>query len=135
MRFPMSISGVMRLPFRLFGVRPESAYLELDDDGLQAHFGRIHERIPLDAITGVTPRDWPFYNGLGNKFGPDRGVAWVGSFGGVVRIDFAAPRPIAVWGPLRAERAQCLIISLEDPEGFIAAVERARSIDPSMREG
>ena len=39
---------------------------------------------------------------------------------GVVKIDFAHPRPMNVWGPFRASQARCAIISLEDADRFIA---------------
>jgi len=31
-----------------------------------------------------------------------------------------------LWGPFRRDDARCVIVSLEDPEGFIAALETAR---------
>lgn len=126
-RFAIRISPMWRPLFAAFGFRQESASVELEDDALHIRFGGSFERIPLADVAGVAPRRWPFYYGLGPKLGPDKGVSWVGSTDGVVKIDFVAPRPIVVWGPFRSSAAQCLIVSLEDRDAFIAAVDAARS--------
>src|SRR5205085_134059 len=79
-------------------------------------------RWPRRLWTTVARRRWPVYFGLGAKLGPSGGVSYVGSTEGVVQIDFVSPRPMHVWGPFRASRARCAIVSLEDPDQFIAEV-------------
>jgi hypothetical protein len=122
MRYPLAIAAPWQRVFALFGFAAESAYVERDEEALHLHFGTAHERIPLAEVAGVARRRWPRYFGLGAKFGPDGGVAYVGSAAGVVRIDLARPRPLNVWGPFRASQARCAIVSLADADGFFADV-------------
>lgn len=126
MRFAFSFSKTWRPLFAVFGFRPASSVVELTADALHFRFGTACESVPLDQIASVSRRRWPFYYGLGAKLGPDGGVSWVASGDGVVRVDFVAPRALNVWGPFRRDDARCVIVSLEDPDGFIAAIEAAR---------
>jgi hypothetical protein len=126
MRFAFSFSSTWRPLFALFGFRPGSSVVELGPDALHFRFGTAFESVPFDQIAGVSRRRWPFYYGLGAKLGPDGGVSWVASSEGVVRVDFVSPRPLNVWGPFRRADARCVIVSLEDPDGFIVALEAAR---------
>ena len=125
MRFPISISAAFRPLFALFGFRARSSYVELEDDALVFRFGTAHERVPLSAVAGVGRTRWPFYYGLGAKLGPDEGVAYVGSMKDVVRVDLRAPQPMNVWGPFARAAARNVIVSVEDGDGFIAALQRA----------
>ena len=123
MQYPIEISPVMRPLFAIFGFRRPSSYVELDDVGLTVRFGTAHERIPLAAIRSVSRLRWPFYYGLGAKLGPGGTVAYVGSFAGVVRIDFADTRPMNVWGPFERGAATGVIVSVADADAFIAALQ------------
>jgi hypothetical protein len=119
MRYRIKISRPWQALFSLFGFSADRSYVELDRRGLRLHFGTADERIPLAEIAGVERRSWPYFYGLGAKFGPDGGVSYVGSTDGVVRIDFVKPRPMNVWGPFRASSARCAIVSLENADRFI----------------
>jgi len=110
---------------RLFGFAGKRAYVELDDEAITFRYGTATERVPLAEVESVGPRAWPYYYGLGAKIGPDRGVAYVASFDGVVQVRFTNPRPMNVWGPFRSSAARCVTLSLEEPEAFMAAL-RAR---------
>jgi hypothetical protein len=125
MRYPIQIAHPWRLLFALFGFSAQRSYVELDAQALHLHFGTADERIPLAEIAGAARRGWPFYFGLGAKFGPSGGVSYIGSAAGVVQVDFARPRPMAVWGPFRASRARCVIVSLEHADQFIADLRGA----------
>ena len=127
MRFPIRISAPWRPLFALFGFHAPSSVIELDDEAVRLRFGTAYETVPLAEIAGASVRRWPFYYGLGPKLGPDGGVSYVGSTEGVVRIDFVAPRTMSVWGPFRTSKARCVNVSLEDPDGFLAALDAART--------
>jgi len=127
MRYPIKISSVWKPLFTIFGFRSKSSYVELEDDALKLRFGTASETIPLEDIADVSRAAWPFYYGLGPKLGPKQGVAYVGSTDGVVRIDFAKPHAMNVWGPFRRSKAHCVTLSLEDAEGFIDALRSAAS--------
>jgi hypothetical protein len=118
MRYPIAISPTWRGFFRLFGWSADRSYAETEGQELLLRFGTAYERIPLDEIAHVARRRWPFYFGFGAKYGPSGGVSYVGSTEGVVQIDFARPRPLTVWGPFRASRARCAIVSLENADQF-----------------
>lgn len=122
MRFSISVSTFWGPFMRLFGFGGERAYVELDDEAITFRYGTATERVPLSEIESVGPRAWPFYYGLGAKIGPDHGVAYVASLDGVVQVRFTSPRPMNVWGPFRTSKARCVTLSLEDPEGFMAAL-------------
>ena len=119
MRYPITISPLWRWLFWLFGWSRERSYAEIDGETLGLEFGTAHERIPLVEIASVARRRWPFFYGLGAKYGPNGGVAYVGSTEGVVQIDFVRPRPMNVWGPFRNAQARCVIVSIENADQFI----------------
>jgi hypothetical protein len=122
MRHPIKISRPWQGLFALFGFSAAGSYVEVDEQAVQLHFGTANERIPLAEIAGVARRPWPVLYGLGAKLGPSGGVSYVGSIEGVVQIDFVSPRPMNVWGPFRTSHALCAIVSLENPDQFIADV-------------
>lgn len=127
MRFPIRISRTLRPLFSLFGFRAASSYLEIDRDMLRLRFGTADEAVPLADIGAITPRRWPIYYGLGAKLGPDEGVAYVGSREGVLQIELTRPHPLNVWGPFSRSAARAVQVSLEDPAGFVAAIEARRA--------
>lgn len=129
MRYDIAISAPWRPLFSLFGFKARDSYVEIDDDALTFSFGTAHERVPLSRVSGARTRHWPLYYGLGAKLGPDRGVAYVGSTKGVLKIEFKQPVPMNVWGFFRASKAECAIVSLEDPEGFTRALEAKLATD------
>jgi hypothetical protein len=122
MHYPIKISRPWQPLFLLFGFTAAGSYVELEGQSLHLHFGTASELIPLAEIANVERRHWPFYFGLGAKLGPSGGVSYVGSSEGVVQIDFVNPRPMNVWGPFRASRARCAIVSLENADQFIEDV-------------
>ncbi len=125
MKYAIAISPAMRPLFRLFGFRAEDSYVELEGGTLTFRFGTATEKVPLSEVSGARRRPWPLYYGFGAKIGPDGGVSYVGSSEGVVRIGFTAPRAMNVWGPFRRASAKCAIVSLEDADGFLDAIDRA----------
>ena len=126
MRYPIRISAPWRPLFSIFGFRRKSSFIDLYDRALTICFGTASETIPVADIASADRRKWPFYYGLGPKLGPAGGVSYVGSTNGVVEIRFVTPRPLNVWGPFRSKKAKQVVVSLEDPEGFLAALNDAR---------
>lgn len=136
MRFQIRVSGAWRGVLAVLGMRPSSCFVDLDPERGTIHVkGGIwfDETLPIAEIAAVSPSTWPWYGGLGVKLGPGDAVSVVGSTEGVVAIRFRSPQPMrAVFSVRRPE----LRVSLEDPEGFMAAVRAAeplvsRSADPS----
>jgi len=123
MRYSIYIAHPWQMLFALFGFSAAKCYVDVDAETLSIRFGSAHTQIPLSEITAVTHYAWPWYYGLGSKFGPHGGVAYVGSQQGVLRIDFAPPRPIQIWGPFRRTQARCIIISLEHAESFLTDIQ------------
>lgn len=125
-RYPVAISRALGPLFHLFGFRRAASWIDVDAEGIRIRFGTADERIPLAQIRAVGPAArWPFYFGLGAKFGPEGTVAYAGSRSGLIRIDFVTPRKMNVWGPLDASAATGVIVSLEDADRFVANVTAA----------
>ena len=127
MKFPIRISGPWRLLFRVFGFKPESSYVQLEGDSLTFRFGTADETIPLSDVDRIESRRWPFFFGLGPKLDVHDGVAYVGSTEGVVRVLLKRPHRMNVWGPFRRNETRAVTVSLEDPDGFAAALTQAQS--------
>ena len=123
MRFKITISTILSPVFAVFGFRKQSSWVELSDNDLNFNYGTAHERVLLDNVESVGHYDWPFYYGVGAKLGPDGSAAYVGSLDGVVQVKFKSPIPMNVWGPFNRKKARSVIVSLEDAQGFIAALE------------
>lgn len=123
-QFSIAISRALGPLFHVFGFRRAASTIDVEADGLRIRFGSADERVPFTQIRGVHRAvRWPFYFGLGAKFGPDGTVAYVGSTEGLVRLEFEAPRRMNVWGPIDASAAKGVIVSLEEPERFTALLE------------
>jgi hypothetical protein len=125
MRYPMKIATWVHPLFRLFGFRRDRCHVDLDDTSLALQFGSIQHTILLADISAASQRHWPIYYGLGNKLGPDHGVAYVGSFDDVVHIQLARPHDLQVWGPIRRSDARAVTFSVERSDDFLEAL-RAR---------
>lgn len=122
MRYPITIAPQWRGIFWLFGWSTARSYAAVEGETLRLEFGTAHERIPLAEIANVARGRWPFFYGFGAKYGPNGGVAYVGSTVGVVQIDFVRPRPMNVWGPFRRSHARCATVSIENADQFIEEV-------------
>jgi len=119
-RFPISYTGINAKVLPLLGLPRSVAYVELDDDTVRVRLGwGFSASIPRSTITGAGR-------------GPDvRGITagahgwrgrWLvnGSREGIVRLDVDPPARAWTLGfPLRLRR---LDVSLENPDGFLAAL-------------
>jgi hypothetical protein len=118
-RFPIELGrrsrGLLRV---LFGVRPDNAYVDLGDE-LDARFGYGHFRTPVSNIRSWRIEGpWLWITAIGIRRGIRDGVfAFDGVQTGGVRVDFRE----RVSG-LRIFRTPALYVTVEDPEGFAAAL-------------
>jgi hypothetical protein len=118
-RFPIRIGRRARGVVRLWSARPESAFVDLDDE-LDAHFGRFRLRTPVANIASWRiegPFRWITAIGVRRSFrGGD--VSFAGSPHGGVRIDFKQPMR---WGFLHVP---AIYVGVDDLEGLAAELAR-----------
>ncbi|HEV8628136.1 MAG TPA: hypothetical protein VG034_27180 [Acidimicrobiia bacterium] len=120
-RFPIRFSSFNGVLFRGLLISPSSARVELDDDTIHVRLGwafaaRIPRRLVAKAGLGQPPtlRLTAGAHGWGGR--------WLvnGSADGIVTMDLGEPVRAFVSGfPIRLKE---LSVSLEDPEGFLAAL-------------
>jgi hypothetical protein len=101
-----------------FGVRPDNAWVDLNDD-LDVHFGWYRFRTPMSNLASWRiegPFLWVTAIGVRRsiRFGD---VTFGGSPHGGVRIDFYEP---VTWGPLRVP---AIYLPADDLEGLAAELE------------
>jgi hypothetical protein len=118
-RFPIRIGPRTRGVVRLWSARPESAYVDLDDE-LEVHFGRFVLRTPVANIASWRiegPFRWITAIGVRRSFrGGD--VSFAGSPHGGVRIDFKQGIP---WGLLHVP---AIYVGVDDLERLAAELAR-----------
>jgi hypothetical protein len=130
-RFPIRIGRRSRGYLRVWTVREESAYVELNGD-LDVHFGRWRIRTPVANLASWRI-EGPFLwiTAIGIRMSIRHGdVSFAGSPHGGVRIDFREPVP---WGPFKVP---AIYIGADDLDGL--ADELARRDIPGVdvrREG
>lgn len=127
MRFGIKITDNFLLEpvLHTFGVKPETSYVELDEQTMEVSMGRwFHERIPVDQIASFGTSEWPWWGGLGVKL-THHGVGVVGSTDGVVNVKFKSPQKVHVLAVIDAEQ---LFLSLEDRDGFLAALSKVTGL-------
>ena len=126
-RFPILVSPFWRALLFPFGVTPERAFAAIDDGELRVSFGRLFDhRFPLEQVEVAAPARWPLWAGIGLRTDFRRTVAFVGAYVNTVEVRFKERQRVRMVVPLPCER---LVLSLEDPEAFIAALEK-RNVTP-----
>lgn len=108
-------AGLVRL---LFGATPETAWAEVDEDGLRAQFGRASfstELANLERWRIEGPFRWITAIGIRRSV-RHADVSFAGSPHGGVRIDFRGRVP---WGRLSVP---ALYVGADDLEGLAAAL-------------
>lgn len=120
-RFPIRFSSGNSILFRGLLILPSSSYVDLDDDGIHVRMGwAFTARIPRRMAARAGPGQPPTIRFTAGAHGW-RG-RWLvnGAPDGIVTIDLSAPVPAIVSGfPIRLKE---LSVSLDDPEGFLAAL-------------
>jgi len=108
----------------VFGVRPDNAYVDLGEDLVEARFGVGHLRTPVANISSWRIEGpWRWITAIGIRRSIRHGdFTFGGTHRGGVRIDFRERVP-----GMRLFRIPALYVTVEDPEGFAAALS-ARGI-------
>jgi hypothetical protein len=124
MLFPIRVDTWHRPLLALFGVRRDRAYVALDDDGIYVRFGFWRHRFPRANLVGARNAGRVLRYGLGWHADFVGSLCINGSFDGMVELTFDPPERFRLL--LLPGRCKRLYVSLEDPEGFLRALERAR---------
>ena len=118
-RFPIEIGRRSRLLLRIvFGVRPETAYVDVGDD-LEARFGFGHLRTPVsNVVSWRIEGPWLWITAIGIRRGIRHGdLTFGGTHRGGVRLDFRDRVPA-----MRFFRVPALYVTVADIDGFTAAL-------------
>ena len=126
-RFPVLIRGRWWPLLIPFGVTQERAFVQVGERELRVCFGPLFDyRFPLEAVETVAPSRWPLWAGIGPRVDFRGTVAFVGAYENTVEVRFKERQRVRMVVPLPCDR---LFLSLEDPEAFIAALEK-RTVTP-----
>ena len=121
-RFPVLIRGRWWPLLIPFAVTQERAFVQVGERELRVCFGPLFDyRFPLEAVETVAPSRWPLWAGIGPRVDFRGTVAFVGAYENTVEVRFKERQRLRMVVPLPCER---LFLSLEDPEAFIAALEK-----------
>jgi hypothetical protein len=116
-RFPIRVGRRSRPLLRLFGVRNDNAYVDLDGD-LDAQFGRYRVRTPVANLSAWRIEGpWLWVTAIGVRTSlRHRDVTFGGNHRGGVRVDFKERVPFG------ALRIPALYVTVDDLEAFAAAL-------------
>jgi hypothetical protein len=116
-RFPIRLGERSRPLLRLFGARPDNAYVELGDD-FDARFGRFRVRTPLANVGAWRIEGpWRWITAIGVRRSIRHGdMTFGGNHRGGVRVDFREPVRLA------RLRVPALYVTVEDLDGLAAAL-------------
>lgn len=116
-RFPIRLGARSRPLLRLFGARPDNAYVDVGDD-FDAHFGRFRVRTPLDNIVAWRIEGpWRWVTAIGVRRSVRHGdITFGGNHRGGVRVDFRAPVRLARLS------VPALYVTVDDLDGLAAAL-------------
>jgi hypothetical protein len=120
-RFPILYTGINAKLFPVLGLPHGGSYVELDDDSVRVRLGwGFTTQIPRRAITSARRgRDVPGITAGAHGW---RG-SWLvnGSSTGIVELE--VDPPARAWTLVLPIKLRKLLVSLEDPDGFLAALE------------
>jgi hypothetical protein len=121
-RFRFRISGAFRWLFRIFGVTPATAWIDVSEDALAIRYGWGGvETVARADVQAARRIGWPFWHGLGWRFyGIDR-LALVAAGTGAVEIALKRRLVLRFLG-LRVWPARWIAVSLVEPDQFLAAL-------------
>ena len=122
-RFPFRFDSAYRRFARLFGVTPERAWVELDEDELEARYGPWRVRTPLSNIAAAEvtgPYAFLKTAGPARLAITDRGLTFASNGGRGVCITFHTPVPgIDRFGRSRHPE---LTVTVLDVDGLVEAL-------------
>jgi hypothetical protein len=116
-RFPILVEPRYRLILRIFGVKPENAFVDLGDV-LEASFGWSHIATPVsNCARWSIEGPWRAITALGVRMSVrNRDITFGGTPRGGVRIDFR--EPVRYW----RFKPPALYLTVEDLDGVAAAL-------------
>ena len=116
-RFPIRVGARSRPLLRLFGVKSDNAWVDLNGD-VDARFGSFRLRTPLTNITSWRIEGpWRWITAIGVRRSIRHGdVTFGGSPRGGVRMDFREPVRLGVF------HVPALYVTVEDLDGLAAAL-------------
>jgi hypothetical protein len=116
-RFPIRLGARSRPLLRLFGARPDNAWVELGEE-LDARFGRFRVRTPLtNIVSWRIEGPWRWITAIGVRRSIRHAdVTFGGNHRGGVRVDFREPVTLS------RLRVPALYVTVEDLEGLAAAL-------------
>jgi hypothetical protein len=109
--------GFWRPLLFLFGGSPGRSYAEVTPEAVRFRFGFFDRVVPRSEIVEVEQRSWPWWLGVGWRSNLVGTVGLIGARTGVVQVRLRTR--IWVWFVFACDR---IAISVEDPEGFVAAL-------------
>ncbi|HET7035042.1 MAG TPA: hypothetical protein VFI42_05105 [Thermomicrobiaceae bacterium] len=120
-RFAIRRAPIWRPLLALFGATAGHSWVDVEPDKVVAQFGSYHLEIPRDNIEQAERGAWPWLGGIGWRVGLGGTLGLIGSMDGVVHLHLRQPQRRRLLGiPIRVRN---VYVSLEDPNGFLAALE------------
>lgn len=116
-RFDFAFAPAYRLPGAMFGVRPTTSWVEVDEAKLDARYGPWRVTTPLSNITHVAvtgPYAYPKTVGPARLAITDRGLSFTPNGDRGVLICFASP--VRGFDPLGVLRHPELTVGVAEPE-------------------
>lgn len=123
MRYPMRLDLLWRPLLAPFGGTPGRSYVEVTASDVRFRFGWLFDvTVPRAEIVDVRPVKWSWWLGIGWRIVlPLGAVGLIGSLRGVVAVRLRWPRWVRIgfipW------RCRVICVSLQDPDGFCAALD------------
>ncbi len=117
----MQIDNVWRPVLLPFGGTKSASFAEVTEDKVRFRFGVLFDRtFPRSEIAGARKRQMHWWNGIGWRSNLLGRIGLLGSHSGVVEVRFKQrTRAFAVFP------CDSVSISLQDPDGFLAALNAA----------
>ena len=122
--FPFRFHPVFRVAALPFGIREDTARLQVLDDRLDVVFGPWRVRTPLDNVVGAEvsgPYAWPKVIGPAHLSMTDRGLTFATNPDAGVCIRFA--RPVAGMDPLGVLRHPGLTVTVQDTAAVVELLQ------------
>lgn len=122
-RFPFSVDPLWRLPLRLIGVRPSSAYVDVNDEFV-VRFGPWLVRTPATNVAGATVTGpYSAWRVMGPHLSlTDRGVTFGTNSRAGVCVRFHTP--VRTLAPGRVLTHPAVTVTVADPEGLAEHLNR-----------
>jgi hypothetical protein len=124
-RFAFAFADSYRRPARLFGITPETAWLDVGAEELRARFGRWHLSTPLSNIRAVAVTGpYSFFKTAGpaRLAVTDRGLTFATNGDRGVLISFS--EPVGCLDPTGILRHPELTATVAEIERLVALLER-----------